>query len=99
MHLFGGTCKNPQIGQKRVYSMLERLEKAHLLTKESGTRVGAVNERNDYILSDPISTLAEFLEVALENLFPYPLLEPYVSKTPCIQNEYDQQTSSFKQTS
>ena len=95
--------------------MLERLEKAHLLTKESGTRIGIVNERNDYILSDPIPTLDEFLEVAAENLFSYPLLDTYTIKTlciqneymgvsetntsPCIQNEYDQQTLNTKQTS
>lgn len=51
------------ISQVKLYAMLTRLERAHLLTKESGTRVGTVNARNDYILSDPIATLTEFLEL------------------------------------
>ena len=58
----------------KIYIMLDRLEKAHLLTKESGLRTGTPNERNDYVLSDPIPTLSEFLEVAAEGLFGYTLL-------------------------
>lgn len=40
--------KKFRIGQAKVYAMLDRLEKAHLLTLESGVRVDVVNERNDY---------------------------------------------------
>ena len=39
------------ISNDRIYAMFMRLEKAHLLTKESGTRTGVINTRNNYILS------------------------------------------------
>lgn len=65
------------IGNGKIYAMLERLEKAHLLTTTSGARVGTPNERNDYILSDPIATLAEFIGVATEGIFGRELLPAY----------------------
>jgi hypothetical protein len=82
--------KKFRVGQAKVYNMLERLEKAHLLTKESGVRAEG-NERNDYILSDPIPTLNDFLMVAAEGLFRFPLLPAFqinVSEESYIQNEY-----------
>jgi len=100
------------ISNDKVYSMLDRLEKAHLLNKESGTRVGTVNTRNDYILSDPIPTLEEFLEVAVEGLFRLPLLANYkacsgnrnidvpeIGTTHVPISGTDQQTLKDKQTS
>jgi hypothetical protein len=74
-----------RIGQSKVYGMLDRLEKAHLLNKESGVKPGTINKRNEYVLSDPIATIAEFLAVASAGLFRFPL-EP--SFAPCIRNEY-----------
>ncbi len=67
----------------KIYVMLSRLEKAYLLTKESGVKAGTPNERNAYILSDPIPTLSEFLQVAAEGLFGLPLLTGY---DPCSEN-------------
>jgi hypothetical protein len=66
------------ISSDKIYAMFARLEKAHLLSKESGIRTGTVNARNEYILSDPIPTLTEFLEVAQEGLFGLSLLSEYV---------------------
>jgi hypothetical protein len=99
------------ISQKKLTTIMGRLEKAHLLYKESGVK-GGMNVRNDYILSDPISTLAEFLEVAAAGLFRLTLLPAYIP--PCITEQYtdvllsdaprvlpsntDQQTLSSKQT-
>jgi len=84
--------KKFSIGQAKVYNMLGRLEKAYLLTKQSGVRIDG-NERNDYILSDPIPTLNEFLAVAAEGLFQFPLLPAFqVARIQdgytCIQDGY-----------
>jgi hypothetical protein len=86
------------ISQKKLMAMIKRLEQAHLLVKESGMRVGTVNARNNYILSDPIPTLEEFLEVAAEGLFRLPLvpgfaitpapIQPIAIEPPCITEQY-----------
>jgi len=67
------------ISYSRLSAMMKRLEQAHLLTKESGLRKGTDgrNLKNEYILSDPIQTLEEFLEVASAGLFPNPLKPEY----------------------
>jgi len=63
------------VSYDRLHAMMTRLEKAHLLFKESGLRKGEGGEniRNTYILSDPIQDLAEFLVVAAAGVFPHPL--------------------------
>lgn len=73
------------IGQHRIESIISRLEAAHLLKKESGYRAGpdGMNIRNDYILSDPIQTVEEFVAVAAEGVFRYPLKAEW-----CSQNGY-----------
>jgi len=78
------------ISQKKLMTILKRLEQAHLLFKESGVRAGQVNTRNDYILSDPIPTLNEFLEVAQEGLFRLPLwqAEQNSIEIPCMTEQY-----------
>jgi hypothetical protein len=104
------------ISQRKVEGIMNNLIAAHLLTKESGFRKGELgkNIQNTYILSDPIQTLDEFIAVAQENLFPYPLRSEY-SIDPCTREAYSpvceegtppvreehtqKQTSSFKQTS
>ena len=65
------------ISYDKIYAMFDRLERAHLLNKQSGVRVGTANVRNAYIVSDPITTLGEFLEVASQGLFTLPLLPEY----------------------
>ena len=65
--------------QVKIYGMMERLEKAHLLRKETGFR-------NSYVLSDPIPTLNEFLIVASMDSFSASLLEQWKS---CIENQYE----------
>jgi hypothetical protein len=69
------------VSYDRLYAMLGRLEKAHLLLKESGVRKGEGGEniRNTYILSDPIQTLEEFLTVAREGLFGAQLSQEWCS--------------------
>jgi hypothetical protein len=64
-----------RIGQKKIDAMLTRLDDAKLLKKVSGFRAGdeAENISNHFILSDPIPTLSEFLQVASDNLFSRPL--------------------------
>lgn len=73
------------IGQHRIESIINRLELAHLLKKESGYRAGpdGMNIRNDYILSDPIQTAEEFVAVAAEGVFRYPLKQEW-----CSRNDY-----------
>jgi hypothetical protein len=78
--------KKFRMGQHKIEAMLKRLEAAHLLRKESGVGKGEYgrNTRNDYILSDPLQTLEEFLIVAQEGVFGAPLKEEWL----CTQNEY-----------
>ena len=78
------------VGQKKIQSMMFNLERVHLLTKESGYRKGERGEniQNTYILSDPIQTLEEFVAVAQENLFPYPLRTEWHVDTPCMPEAY-----------
>lgn len=61
----------------RIYAILARLERARLLIKQSGVRQGSANVRNTYVLSDPIATFSEFLEVARQGFFTLPLLPEY----------------------
>jgi len=61
--------KHFSTGQRKLNQMMERLAAAHLLTKQSGWSDTEKIMRNDYILSDPIPTLAEFLTVASEGVF------------------------------
>jgi hypothetical protein len=77
--------KRFRIGQHRLEAIIDRLESAHLLKKESGLRAGSNgrNVRNDYVLSDPIQTAEEFTAVAAEGVFRYPLKEEW-----CSQNSY-----------
>src|SRR4030095_999574 len=67
------------MGQARIEKIIERLTKAHLLTKVSGKRRGQkeANITNEYILSDPIPTLEEFLLVAKDGQFGHPLREQW----------------------
>jgi hypothetical protein len=79
------------VSYDRLHAMMARLEKAHLLYKESGLRKGEGGEniRNTYILSDPIQDLAEFLIVATAGVFPNPLRAEWVQPTefdPCPEN-------------
>jgi hypothetical protein len=73
-----------RIGSHKLDAMMRRLERAHLLQKQSGLREGGVNVGNNYILSDPIPTLEEFLVVADEGVFG-PGLQ--VTFETCAQNE------------
>src|SRR5205814_7359531 len=58
------------VSYDKIEAMLRRLDAAHLLKKESGVRrENGYNTRNNYILSDPIPTLDEFLTVAGESVF------------------------------
>ena len=57
------------VSQDKIEGMMKRLEDAHLLRKVSGASNG-FNVGNDYILSDPVQTLDEFLIVACEGVFP-----------------------------
>jgi hypothetical protein len=63
----------------KIEGMMLRLHNAHLLRKESGIGRGedGRNTTNDYILSDPIPTLEEFLAVASEDMFGVPLVGTY----------------------
>ncbi len=78
------------VGQKKLRGMMFNLERAHLLTKESGYRKGekGMNIQNSYILSDPIQTLDEFILVAQENLFPHPLRSQWRIDVPCVPEEH-----------
>lgn len=103
------------VGQDRVWAMLERLEKARLLTKKSGKNKGknASNVANTYELSDPIPTLPEFLYVARAGEFLYALREEFLdtpvpesgtppvpdSGTPPVPESGTHKHTSFKQTS
>lgn len=86
------------VSQRKLEGMMERLIRAGLLKKESGAAAGAKGEnvRNEYLLSDPLHTLPEFLAFVAhgdlnEELKPEwreyiaPMLEDYpvrVSRTP-----------------
>lgn len=81
------------VGQTKIDAMLTRLAQAHLLKKQSGLerRVDGKTARNNYILSDPIPTLEEFLTVAAEGILGLQLLPEYqpmpeISRT---QNGYE----------
>jgi hypothetical protein len=56
------------VGWGRLDAIMKRLEKAHLLEKESGVGQGEKGENvsNTYLLSDPFPTLEEFL-IAFKN--------------------------------
>lgn len=58
-----------KIGSGKVYRILERLEKAHLLRKVSGVRETASNEPNQYSLFDPLPE-EEFVTAAEAGVFP-----------------------------
>lgn len=67
--------KKFKAGYGKLEAIMRRLDTAHLLKKESGVRRElGLTTRNDYILSDPIPTLEEFLLVASEGVFGLPLL-------------------------
>jgi hypothetical protein len=59
------------ISQNKVNAMMTRLDKARLVEKVSGYRMGdnGRNMPNDYILSDPLQTLNEFLAFAAQGGF------------------------------
>ena len=66
----------------KIDAMMKRLDVAHLLKKESGVRKdNGMTTRNDYILSDPIPTLDEFLTVASEGGFKLTLKSEYLVDT------------------
>jgi hypothetical protein len=71
--------KRVSVSYSKLTNMMQRLEAAHLLTKQSGFRKGEHGEniRNEYVLSDPIQTLEEFLEVASTGLFAFPVRPEY----------------------
>jgi hypothetical protein len=71
------------VGHPRIGSIIERLQSAHLLKKESGIKPGQPNVANNYILSDPIPTLQEFLTVAAEGVFGLELKFDW-----CAQNKH-----------
>ena len=54
------TMKKFSIGYGRYKNIISRLEKAYLLKKLSGVRNESANERNDYILNDPLTNLDDF---------------------------------------
>ena len=78
------------IGQKKIQGMMLNLERAHLLSKESGYRKGEYgdNVQNVYILSDPVQTLEEFIKIAQQGFFPYPLRSEWHTSTPCMPQAY-----------
>jgi hypothetical protein len=82
--------KKFRISQDKIEAMMRRLDRAHLLKKESGYRKGedGMNVRNDYILSDPIQTLDEFLTVAQEGGFLISLREEWCTAESCTENRY-----------
>lgn len=55
--------KKFSIGYGRYKNIISRLEKASLLKKLSGVRNESANERNSYILNDPLTNLDDFLLV------------------------------------
>jgi hypothetical protein len=57
------------ISNRKLRAMMVRLDTAQLLRKISGLREGGANVTNEYVLSDPIPTLEEFLIVASEGVF------------------------------
>lgn len=57
------------IGQGKIDAMMRRLHHAKLLVKVSGKRYDSPNVNNEYILSDPISNVEEFLIVLDAGLF------------------------------
>ena len=99
-----------RIGSHKLDAMMKRLDDAHLLKKESGYREGEINTRNNYLLSDPIQTLDEFLIVATEGVFGRPLRSEWLcsqnenmdvpeTRTPYVpETSTDQQTLNTKQT-
>jgi hypothetical protein len=60
-----------KISSGKIYTILERLEKAHLLRKESGVREAGGNVPNRYSLFDPLSE-EEFVRAAEAGAFPVP---------------------------
>jgi hypothetical protein len=82
-----------RIGQHRIEAIMERLDQAQLLKKQSGRGAGPDGENvtNHYLLSDPLPTLDEFLLVALSGVFGQPLREEwreFVTDDPCSQYGY-----------
>ena len=77
------------VSYSRLRSMMNRLDRAHLLKKESGFKRGKKGEnvRNTYVLSDPIQTLDEFLTVANEGVFLILPNEPYRGKRDTLTAE------------
>lgn len=61
-----------KISSGKIYAILERLERAHLLRKVSGVREGAGNVPNQYHLFDPLPA-EEFVRAAEAGAFPAPL--------------------------
>ena len=57
------------VSQDLIEGMLGRLDRAKLVVKVSGLRTGIRNARNEYILSDPISQLEQFLTIRDMGLF------------------------------
>jgi hypothetical protein len=82
MPSFRQMMRRLHISQRRITAMLGRLEKAQLVKKMSGIREAGENVRNEYILSDPIPTLEEFLTVASEGMF------GVLPKEGCMQKAY-----------
>jgi hypothetical protein len=80
------------VSYSRLKGIFTRLSDAKLLEKLSGVGKGDKGENvpNEYILSDPIQTLDEFLQVALSGFFTRPLkeqwLEYFNDEDPCREN-------------
>lgn len=90
--------KKFQISQGKIEAMIARLEAAHLLRKVSGLRTGQENERNDYLLSDPVQTLEEFLTLAAEGMFPGTCTENRYMVYPKSVHEHVPETGTDQQT-
>lgn len=61
-----------KISSGKICAILERLEKAHLLRKESGVREAGANVPNQYNLFDPLPQ-EEFVSAAEAGAFPVPV--------------------------
>jgi hypothetical protein len=91
--------KKFDISFDKLDAMLRRLDAAHLLKKESGVRKdNGMNTRNDYILSDPIPTLDEFLTVAGEGVFGVALKPEWVVQNMSSQPDISIQSEPKDQT-
>lgn len=65
------------IGHARYDAIMTRLRRARLVVKASGVRTGIANTTNEYILSDPLPHLEQFLVIKEMGLFDVPEMGTY----------------------